>query len=79
MNVPRQVSSDRLIRHLEQNWGYKFSRQNGSHIILTTETPSHHSLPVPYRSAIGPGLLRSILKQVCNAKGITLEDLLEDF
>jgi predicted RNA binding protein YcfA (HicA-like mRNA interferase family) len=79
MKVPRQVSSDKLIRVLERNWDYKFSRQNGSHIILTTETPAHHSLPVPYRSTIGPGLFRAILKQVCDAKGIELEEILKDF
>jgi predicted RNA binding protein YcfA (HicA-like mRNA interferase family) len=78
MRVPKQVSSSRLVHHLERRWDYMFSRQNGSHIILTTETPQHHSLPVPYRSAIGSGLLRGILKQVCDAKGITLEEILED-
>jgi predicted RNA binding protein YcfA (HicA-like mRNA interferase family) len=78
MRVPRGVSSDRLIRHLERNWGYRFLRQVGSHIILTTDTPAHHSLPVPQRSEIGVGLFRSILKQVCEAKRITLEELLRD-
>jgi predicted RNA binding protein YcfA (HicA-like mRNA interferase family) len=78
MKVPRQLSSDKLIHHLERHWDYKFSRQRGSHIILTTETPQHHSLPVPNRSAIGPGLLRQVLKQACDAKGITLEELLKD-
>jgi predicted RNA binding protein YcfA (HicA-like mRNA interferase family) len=78
MRTPRQISSDKLIRHLVRNWGYTFSRQHGSHIILTTDTPQHHSLPIPYRSAIGPGLLRGIFKQACDAKGVTLEELLKD-
>ena len=79
MKVPRQVSSDKLIRYLDRNWEYKFSRQTGSHIILTTEAPAHHSLPIPYRSAIGPGLFCAILKQVCDAKGGELEEILKDF
>ena len=79
MKTPRQVSSDKLIKHLEKHWDYKFSRQHGSHIILTTETPAHHSLPVPYRSAIAPGLFRSLLKQVCDAKGVTIDKILKNF
>ncbi len=78
MKTPRQISSERLIRHLERNWGYSFSRQHGSHIIMTAGEPARHSIPIPQRGTIGPGLLRSIFKQVCNGKGITLTELLKD-
>ena len=76
MRTPRDVSSARLIRHLEREWGYSVVRQKGSHILLTTEIPSHHSVPVPQRSAIGVGLLRSILGQVAEAKGVRVEDVM---
>jgi predicted RNA binding protein YcfA (HicA-like mRNA interferase family) len=77
MTVPRQVSSQRFIRHLERNWGYQFSRQKGSHIIVTTSTPMRHSLPVPQRAAIGPGLLHSLLKQVATAKATSVDAIAE--
>ena len=76
MKLPRGISSDRLIRHLEREWDYRFSRQLGSHIVLTTETPRHHSVPIPVRSEIGTGLFRSIVKQVCEAKGVSMDELL---
>ncbi len=78
MKIPKQVSSARFIRHLERNWGYTFSRQSGSHVILTTGTPIHHSLPIPVRKSIGEGLFHALLKQVCAAKQVAVEDLLKD-
>ena len=36
--------------------------------------PKRHSLPVPERAAIGQGLFLSLLKQVCEAKKVTLEE-----
>ena len=78
MRTPKSVSSDRFIRHLERNFGYKFARQSGSHIILTTESPAHHSLPVPTASLHRHCLFQSLLRQVSQAKGVNIEELLKD-
>ncbi len=68
----------KLIRHLERNWGYTVDRQTGSHIVLVTASPRNHSVPIPRRSALGLGLLRAILSQISEAKGVSVDDLLRD-
>ena len=78
MKTSRDVSSDRLIRHLVRNWDYMVDRQTGSHILLESQTPARHCVPVPLRKAIGLGLFRDILDQVSKAKGIPVEEILRD-
>jgi predicted RNA binding protein YcfA (HicA-like mRNA interferase family) len=76
VKTPRDVSSDRLIRHLTANWGYRVDRQSGSHILIESDEPKRHSIPVPQRKALGQGLFRSILSQVAKAKGVTVGEIL---
>lgn len=78
MKTPRDVSSDRLIQHLVRNWDYTVDRQRGSHILLQSDTPAMHSIPVPQRKAIGLGLLRAILRQISEAKGVPVDVILRD-
>jgi len=78
MKLPRDISSARLIKHLERHWGYAVDRQSGSHIVLTTKNPRHHSVPMPNRDALGTGLFRNIVKQVSDEKGISVAELLRD-
>ncbi len=40
MKIPRDLSGRNLVKLLCQNWGYSELKQEGSHIILQTETPS---------------------------------------
>jgi predicted RNA binding protein YcfA (HicA-like mRNA interferase family) len=76
VKTPHDVSSERLIRHLVKHWNYRIVRQSGSHVLIESEMPSKHSIPIPNRSAIGLGLFRTILNQVSAAKGVTVEDIL---
>lgn len=80
MKTPRDLSSDRLIKHLIRilYWDYVVDRQSGSHILIESATPAKHSIPIPQRKAIGLGLLRSILSQISAAKGVPIADLLRD-
>lgn len=78
MKLPRDVDGDRLIRHLCRNWGYREVNQVGSHVILVTELPVHHRIPVPRSKALGTGLFKTIVNEVCRAKGITQDALLRD-
>ena len=78
MKLPRDLSGTELVRHLARHWEYQIIDQRGSHIILVTETPSHHRLPVPAHKPIGIGLLRSILSEVGEVKGVDRNALLRD-
>jgi predicted RNA binding protein YcfA (HicA-like mRNA interferase family) len=78
LKTPRDVSSDRLIRHLVRNWGYTVERQSGSHILLQGHTPVRHTIPIPQRNAIGLGLFRDILNQISVAKGVSVAEILRD-
>ena len=78
MRLPRDVSGDRVIRHLCRTWGYEQVSQVGSHVILVSEAPRHHRIPVPRHGALGTGLFKKIIGEVCKAKGISQDEFLEE-
>ncbi len=47
MKVPRDLSGAQLIKVLCRDWAYHQVHQEGSHVILRTETPGHQRLAVP--------------------------------
>jgi predicted RNA binding protein YcfA (HicA-like mRNA interferase family) len=59
-----------------RRWDYKQVNQEGSHIILQTETPGHHRLSVPDHKPLRLGTLNAILRSVAVAKGVSREDLI---
>jgi predicted RNA binding protein YcfA (HicA-like mRNA interferase family) len=77
MKLPRDVSGQELINHLCRRWGYQKINQVGSHVILVTESPVHHRLPVPLHHALGIGIFKKILSEVCEVKKISQKALLE--
>jgi predicted RNA binding protein YcfA (HicA-like mRNA interferase family) len=66
-----------LAKILCKNWGYVEVNQEGSHIILQTETPSHQRIPVPDHHPIRVGTLSSILRMVSRHKNVEKEDILK--
>jgi predicted RNA binding protein YcfA (HicA-like mRNA interferase family) len=46
MKLPRDLSGADLVKALARV-GYRVTRQTGSHIRLTTGTPSQHHVTVP--------------------------------
>jgi len=50
--------------------------QEGSHVILETDSPRHHRLSIPDHNPLRVGTLNAILRAVANAKGIEKEDIL---
>ena len=46
MKVPRDLSGAQLVRVLCRDWQYRVVHQEGSHIILQTDTPTHQRLSV---------------------------------
>ncbi len=77
MKVPRDLSGRDLIKNLCRNWGYVEIHQEGSHVILQTEVPSHHRIPVPDHKTLRIGTLNAILRAVSHHKGMRREEILE--
>ena len=77
MKVPRDLSGHELVKMLCRDWDYSLLHQQGSHMILQTESPFHHRIAVPAHKNLRIGTLNAILRAVANHKGIKREDLLK--
>ncbi|MGH7941716.1 MAG: type II toxin-antitoxin system HicA family toxin [Limisphaerales bacterium] len=60
-----------------RDWGYRQVHQEGSHIILQTEMPSHQRLAVPNHNPLRVGTLNAILRAVATHKGVDRQTLLD--
>lgn len=75
MKTPRDVSGSDLAKALRL-LGYERSRQDGSHIRLTTTSGGEFHVTVPNHQPIKVGTLKSIVKQVAEHHKTTAEDLI---
>ena len=75
MKLPRDISSENIVRALVRDWGYVKVNQVGSHIIRQTETPVHHRLSVPAHASLRVGTLNAILRAVAQAKNVNRDDI----
>ena len=78
MKVPRDISGERLAKHLCRRWEYTRVTQVGNHIMLRTEIPTGARQVIPAHNPIKVGTLSAILSQVAQHKGVTREDILSD-
>jgi predicted RNA binding protein YcfA (HicA-like mRNA interferase family) len=75
MKVPRDLSGAELVKTLER-LGYSPTRQTGSHIRLTCQTPGEHHITIPNHNPLKLGTLSAILAGVAAHHGITRDELL---
>jgi predicted RNA binding protein YcfA (HicA-like mRNA interferase family) len=76
MKTPRDISGKEIIRALSV-YGYQPTRQNGSHIRVTTIQNGEHHLAIPNHNPIKTGTLNSILSQVAAHFDITKQEVLQ--
>ncbi|HTA95254.1 MAG TPA: type II toxin-antitoxin system HicA family toxin [Verrucomicrobiae bacterium] len=76
MKLPRDLSGAELVKILCKRHGYQRVNQEGSHVILQTESPRHHRLAVPDHNPLRVGTLNAILRAVAEAKDLPKEDIL---
>ena len=76
MRLPRDVDARQLIKALTK-LGYHVTWQTGSHIRLTCQSPSQHSITVPDHSPIKLGTLNSILGEIAIHHQIDKQALIE--
>jgi predicted RNA binding protein YcfA (HicA-like mRNA interferase family) len=77
MKIPRGLSGKDLATLLCREWGYRIIHQQGSHIVLETETPTQHRVAVPAHRTLRVGTLNAILRAVARHKGLERRDLLK--
>tara|TARA_B100000315_G_C14135476_1_gene388910 strand:- start:212 stop:460 length:249 start_codon:yes stop_codon:yes gene_type:complete len=63
VRLPRDVSGRDLARRL-QTFGYKITRQTGSHLRLSTLERGAHHITVPAHDSLRVGTLAGILGEV---------------
>jgi predicted RNA binding protein YcfA (HicA-like mRNA interferase family) len=69
MKLPRDLKGSDLAKALCRDWGYRVVHQEGSHLILQTEIPSHQRIPIPDHNPVRLGTLNSVLRLVARHKG----------
>lgn len=74
MKLPRDLSGMELAKAMER-LGYRISRQTGSHLRLTADSPTQHHLTIPAHDPLKIGTLAAIIADVATHKGISREDL----
>ncbi len=76
MKLPRDLSGAELIKLLCKHHDYCRVNQEGSHVILETDSPRRHRLAVPDHNPLRVGTLNAILRAVAEVKGVQKEDIL---
>jgi predicted RNA binding protein YcfA (HicA-like mRNA interferase family) len=75
MRLPRDLSGRDLVAALGKAYGYRLVHQQGSHIVLQTETPRHHRIAIPDHKTLRLGTVNGILRAVASAQGTDKEQV----
>ena len=75
MKLPRDLSGIDLAKALGK-FGYRVSRQSGSHIRLSTPVPAQHHVTIPAHDPLKVGTLAGILGDIAAHLKIDREELL---
>ncbi|MFW6359273.1 MAG: type II toxin-antitoxin system HicA family toxin, partial [Chroococcales cyanobacterium] len=51
-----------MAKILSRQWDYQIIHQQGSHIILETDSPKHQRISIPNHNPLRLGTLNSILR-----------------
>jgi predicted RNA binding protein YcfA (HicA-like mRNA interferase family) len=76
MKLPRDLSGAQLAKVLARV-GYSVTRQTGSHLRLTTASPSEHHVTIPVHDPLRIGTLSAILADVAAHQEISRDELME--
>ncbi|MFM7805888.1 MAG: type II toxin-antitoxin system HicA family toxin [Verrucomicrobiota bacterium] len=76
MKTPRDVSGPELVKAL-RTLGYERTRQDGSHIRLTTRLDGEFHLTVPHHVPLRLGTFKSILRLVASHHRLSVEELVD--
>jgi predicted RNA binding protein YcfA (HicA-like mRNA interferase family) len=74
MRLPRDLSGQQLVRILA-TFGYRPTRQTGSHVRLTTDVRGEHHVTVPLHGSLRIGTLAGVVAQVAAHLGMDRDEL----
>ncbi|MEW5798187.1 MAG: type II toxin-antitoxin system HicA family toxin [Bacteroidota bacterium] len=74
MRLPRDVSAETLVNLLKK-FGYRVTRQSGSHIRLTTDENGEHHLTIPNHNPLKIGTLSAVLNDVASHFNKTKDEI----
>lgn len=77
MKIPRDISGGKLAIFLKR-YGYKITRQTGSHIRLTTCLKGEHHITLPKHKTLKIGTLNNILVDIANHMKIQKKSLIKE-
>ena len=75
MKLPRDLAGADLARALAKV-GYRVTRQTGSHLRLTADSPSQHHVRIPAHDPLKVGTLSGILGDIAIHLKIERDELL---
>ena len=76
MKKPRDLSTDELVRRLKA-YGYRPTRQTGSHIRLTTERNGQHHITIPQKRQLTIGKVNAVLWEMVRHFQIERKELVD--
>ena len=76
--IPRDIGASDLIKIPGQAYGYKLTRQTGSHIRITTENPNQHHITIPNHNPVKLSTLSAILNDVVMHLQKTKQQVIEE-
>ena len=76
MKLPRDLSGRQLAHALIRHFGYREVNRVGSHIVLQTDSPTHHRVSIPDHDLLRIGTLNAILRSVAEAKNVSRAEIL---
>jgi predicted RNA binding protein YcfA (HicA-like mRNA interferase family) len=76
VKLPRDLDGRGLARAL-RSLGYEITRQNGSHMRLTTQEGGEHHITIPNHASLRVGTLAGIVADVAEHFGISRDQLLD--
>jgi predicted RNA binding protein YcfA (HicA-like mRNA interferase family) len=76
MRLPRDVSASQIVKALGV-FGYRVTRQTGSHIRLSTSEKGEHHVTIPNHSPLRIGTFAGILDDVASHLGINRQELIK--
>jgi len=75
MRLPRDLSGRALVAALGEPFGHRLVHQQGSHMVVQTETPRHHRIAIPDHKTLRVGTVHGILRAVANAQDMSKDEV----
>ena len=76
MRLPRNISGLHLAQLLSI-YGYKITRQSGSHIRLTTHQAGEHHITIPDHKELRVGTLHAIINDIADHFSMNRDELVK--